>query len=61
MFFQKENRKTTQRKRRRRLEEKSSWRHNNHSFHQCHFPVAFSTATTPVPTQQVERCRGPGG
>lgn len=60
MFFQKENRKPTQRKR-RRLEEKSSWSHNNYSFHQCYFPVVFSTATTPVPTQQVERYRGPGG
>ena len=53
--------KANTKKERRRLEEKSSWSQNNHSFHQCYFPVVFSTATTPVPTQQVERYRGPGG
>ena len=54
-------RKRIQRKRRRGLEGKSSWCHNNHSFHHCYFSVALSTATTPVLTQQMERYMGPGG
>ena len=35
--------------------------HSNNGFHPCNFSVARSTATTTVPRQRGERCKGPEG